>query len=48
MGEGEFDFEQFFGLLSQFRVNPIYTIEPHQEDHLWRGWEAARRYLGTQ
>src|SRR4030042_4032120 len=28
MGEGSFDFDQFFNLLSQFQLNPIYTIEP--------------------
>jgi sugar phosphate isomerase/epimerase len=45
MGEGSFDFDQFFTLLSQFQLKPIFTIEPHQEDHLWRGMEAAKRYM---
>ncbi len=45
MGEGGFDFDQFFKLLSQFELNPIYTIEPHQEDHLWRGLEAVKKYI---
>ena len=45
IGEGGFDFVQFFSLLSKFQLNPIYTIEPHQEDHLWRGLEAAQRYI---
>jgi len=45
MGEGDFDFGQFFGLLSRFELKPIFTIEPHQEDHLWRGMEAARKYI---
>jgi sugar phosphate isomerase/epimerase len=48
MGEGSFDFDQFFNLLSQFQLNPIYTIEPHQEDHLRRGLEAAQRYISTK
>jgi len=45
MGEGEFDFEQLFVLLSEFKLSPIYTIEPHKEDHLWRGLEAVKRYI---
>ncbi len=48
MGEGEFDFNQFFDLLSRNRLTPVYTIEPHQEDHLRRGWEAAKKYLSTK
>ena len=45
VGEGGFDFDQFFNLLSQFELNPIYTIEPHEEAHLWRGLEAAKKYI---
>jgi sugar phosphate isomerase/epimerase len=45
VGEGSFNFDQFFGLLSKMNLNPIYTLEPHQEDHLWRGLEAVKRYI---
>jgi sugar phosphate isomerase/epimerase len=45
VGEGGFDFDQFFNLLSQFGLNPIYTIEPHEEAHLWRGLEAVKKYI---
>ena len=45
IGEGGFDFDQFFNLLFQFGLNPIYTIEPHEEAHLWRGLEAVKRYI---
>jgi sugar phosphate isomerase/epimerase len=45
VGEGDFDFDQFFRLLSQFRLNPLYTIEPHEEAHLWRGLKAVREYI---
>lgn len=45
MGEGGFNFPEFFNLLSQYKLAPIFTIEPHQEDHLWRGLEAARKYI---
>jgi len=47
IGEGSFDFKGFFNLLSQLKLNPIYTLEPHQEDHLWRGMEAVKRYILT-
>ena len=39
------DFDIFFGLLSQFRLSPIYTIEPHQEDHFWRSLSAVKKYI---
>ena len=45
VGEGGFDFEQFFSLLSQYKLNPLYTIEPHEEAHLWRGLEAVKKYI---
>ena len=45
MGEGSFDFHGFFDLLSQWGLNPIYTLEPHEEAHLWRGLEAAKKYI---
>ena len=45
VGEGGFDFNQFFSLLSQYKLNPLYTIEPHEEAHLWRGLEAVKKYI---
>ena len=45
IGEGDFDFDHFFKLLSRYRLNPIYTLEPHEEDHLWRGLEAVKKYI---
>lgn len=48
IGEGSFDFEQYFSLLSFYRLSPIYTIEPHEEAHLWRGLEAAKRYINVK
>ncbi len=45
VGEGEFDFDQFFALLSQSKRNPLYTIEPHEEAHLWRGLNAIKRFI---
>jgi sugar phosphate isomerase/epimerase len=48
LGEGSFNFDQFFSLLSQFELNPIYTIEPHEEAHLWRGLEAVKKYINVK
>ena len=45
IGEGGFDFDRFFNLLSEFGLDPIYTIEPHEEAHLWRGLEAVKKYI---
>jgi len=45
VGEGNFDFDQFFKLLSQYGLKPIYTLEPHEEAHLWRGLEAVKKYI---
>ena len=48
IGEGGFNFNQFFNLLSEFRLDPVYTIEPHEEAHFWRGLEAAKKYINAQ
>jgi len=45
VGEGEFDFDQLFTLLSQLDLTPLYTIEPHEEAHLWRGLQAVKKYI---
>lgn len=48
IGEGGFDFKLFFRILSQMGLNPLFTIEPHEEAHLWRGLEAAKKYIMNQ
>jgi sugar phosphate isomerase/epimerase len=45
VGEGKFDFDQFFTLLSQSNRIPLYTIEPHEEAHLRRGLKAVKKYI---
>ena len=45
VGEGGFDFDQFFTLLSQLNLTPLYTIEPHEEAHLWKGLQAVKKYI---
>src|SRR4030042_4956670 len=45
VGAGDFDFSQFFALLSQLKLNPLYTLEPHEEAHLWRGLQAVKQYI---
>ncbi len=44
VGEGDFNFDAFFELLSRFELNPIYTIEPHEEEHLWKSLKAMEKY----
>jgi sugar phosphate isomerase/epimerase len=48
IGEGSFGFDQLFTLLARYGLNPIYTLEPHQEDHLKRGLEAVKKYISTK
>jgi len=48
MGEGSFDFRQLFNLFSQNGLNPIYTLEPHEEAHLWRSLSAMGKYMDTK
>ena len=45
VGDGDFAFDEFFHLLSQFGLNPIYTIEPHEEAHLRRSLQAVKKYI---
>jgi sugar phosphate isomerase/epimerase len=45
VGEGGFDFDHLFALLSQSNLTPLYTIEPHEEAHLWRGLQAVKKYI---
>ena len=45
VGEGSIDFPMFFGLLSRYSKNPVYTIEPHGEEAMIRAVEAVKQYL---
>ena len=45
IGEGGFDFDEFFRLLAPRSLKPILTLEPHEETHLRRGLEAVKKYL---
>ncbi|WKZ32432.1 MAG: sugar phosphate isomerase/epimerase family protein [Thermodesulfobacteriota bacterium] len=45
IGDGSIDFERFMDLLSKYTKDPVYTIEPHGEDAMFRAIEAVRRYL---
>jgi len=45
LGEGTFPFDEFFDLLSQMKLAPILTIEPHEEEHLRKGLAAIRKYI---
>ncbi len=45
MGEGSFNFNELFNLFTHLGLKPIYTLEPHEEAHLWRGLEAIKKYI---
>jgi sugar phosphate isomerase/epimerase len=48
IGEGSFDFGGFFNSLSKSKLNPIYTLEPHEEAHLWRSLKAIKKYINVK
>ena len=48
LGDGEIDFPLFFKLIKQYRVNPIYTIEPHRVEDLERSLEKCQDFLKQQ
>jgi sugar phosphate isomerase/epimerase len=48
VGEGTADFDSFFHLLSKMELSPIFTIEPHEEPHLWRSLKAITKYIGKE
>jgi len=45
VGDGEIDFNLFLHLINQYRVSPIYTIEPHKVEDVERSLEQCRRLL---
>lgn len=45
LGDGKMDFEEFFDLLGRITPLPIFTVEPHDEAHLWSSIRAAEKYL---
>jgi sugar phosphate isomerase/epimerase len=48
VGEGDFDFDGFFHLLRQSGLDPLLTIEPHEEEHLRRSLKAMEKYCISQ
>ena len=45
VGHGEMDFHEFFDLLDRINPRPIFTVEPHEEAHLWSSITALEKYL---
>lgn len=45
VGDGEINFELFMSLVNDYRVSPIYTIEPHRVEDLERSIEQCKRML---
>jgi sugar phosphate isomerase/epimerase len=36
VGEGNIDLDLLFGFLDANRINPVLTLEPHKEEHLYQ------------
>ena len=45
VGDGTIDFPSFFKSLKAYSGDPVYTIEPHGEEVLFRALDAVRRFL---
>jgi len=45
LGAGKIDFDSIFSCLRSKNINPIFTIEPHLEEHLWPSLKALEKYL---
>jgi len=45
LGEGSIDFSGYFRLLRKYKVRPIYTIEPHNEEAFPKAIKAARSFI---
>ncbi|MFQ5479679.1 MAG: sugar phosphate isomerase/epimerase family protein [Thermodesulfobacteriota bacterium] len=48
LGDGAIDFKEYFRLLKLYKVNPVYTIEPHGEEAFNRAIRAARKFVSPQ
>ena len=45
LGQGDIDFSSLFSLLEKKKLQPIYTIEPHEIAHLQPSLKALEKYL---
>lgn len=45
VGDGTIDFPMFFSLLKRHSKDPVYTVELHGEDVLWKGLEAIEKFI---
>jgi sugar phosphate isomerase/epimerase len=45
VGQGKIDFAGIFALLKKKNLDPIYTIEPHQQEHLEPTLKGLEKYL---
>ena len=45
LGDGKMDFDEFFDLLGRITPVPIFTVEPHEEAHLWSSIRALEKYF---
>ncbi len=47
LGRGHIDFDGIFACLKAKQLQPIYTLEPHQEEHLEPSLKALEKYLNS-
>jgi sugar phosphate isomerase/epimerase len=45
LGRGNIDFPAIFSRIKEDKLHPIYTLEPHEIEHLAPSLEALRKYL---
>jgi sugar phosphate isomerase/epimerase len=46
LGRGEIDFSALFSRLRQKNIHPIFTLEPHEIEHLEPSLQALKKYWG--
>lgn len=47
IGDGLINFRLFLMLLRRYAKDPVYTIEPHGEDNIWRAIKTVRELLDS-
>ncbi len=45
MGEGTIDFDLFFRLIREHRIDALFTVEPHKLEHVEPSIKACQRYV---
>ncbi|MEE9614078.1 MAG: sugar phosphate isomerase/epimerase family protein [Thermodesulfobacteriota bacterium] len=45
VGGGNIEFDLFFKLLKEHSPDPVYTVEAHDEELMWKAIEAVKKFL---